>query len=531
MAKDALKDILIHLQQQVIANLEIHRAHETFLDFAALQDVSDSCQDRCVLILMQLQQRIITSGPIQNVTPPPLSAIGMPSGIPGVPTNRALLDPQYARSSLGRITASNATSPELPESVFQAPGKPRSPLPPHKPLTPPHSPSPPAGHPAYRDIARGSPYSDGQASSHQRSYEHRTESNLSQQRPTQNGRDPGIGQYKTIATTTTAGGLFGFGKRTKVEPVVEPPENTLVDEYLAAANIVDEYSGMDRQSSVSTTNKTISLVGSSILEPDPPKINPWPEAYSPRQQISRQISQQFPTSSQLSSPISSDYTRRSQDTRGSQDTRRSHDTRGSSETMTRYANGRQPNMNMEVLTSTRSINAINPKDLLPNEMNKFGGFCKGAWRQQIGDRKKAMEERTRPGGMYNAAKYWQCKSCKFEGRLVVIDKKTSRFDMRVFKLVDGIQFRWEFMFKSHVAQKDSLPDPTKSTFGCIFCCAEGKGTPTFQGVQAFMQHLTKHRNPLPTGEILYRMNCLVGRQATVDEDFDVNIISAEGGFL
>ena len=482
---------------------------------------------------MQLQQRIITSGPIQNVTPPPLSAIGMPSGIPGVPTNRALLDPQYARSSFGRITASNTTSPDLPDSVFQAPGKPRSPLPPNRPLTPPHSPSPPVGHPAYREISRGSPYSDGRTSSQQRLHDNRSESSLSLNRPSLNGRGSSQSQYKPVGTTVTTGGLFGFGKRTKVEPVIEPPENPLVDEYLAAANIVDEYTGMDRQSSVSTNNKTVSLVGSSILEPDPPNINPWPEVQSPRQQMSRQISQQFaqqfPSSSQRPSPNPSDRSGRSYETRGSQDTRRSQDTRGSQDTLTRYPTGRQPNM--EVLRSNRSINAINPKDLLPSEMNKFGGFCKGAWRQQIGDKKKAMEERTRPGGMYNAAKYWQCKSCKFEGRLVVIDKKTSRYDMRVFKLVDGIQFRWEFMFKSHIAQKDALPDPTKSSFGCIFCCAEGKGTPTFQGVQAFMQHLTQHRDPLPTGEILYRMNCLVGRQATVDEDFDINIISAEGGFL
>ena len=536
-AKDALKDILIHLQQQVIANLEIHKAHDTFLDFAALQDVSDSCQDRCVLILMQLQQRIITSGPIRNATPPPLKAIG------AIPTNRALLDPQYNTASIGRITASNATSPDLPEEVFRPPGKPRSPLPPNRPLTPPHSPDPPV-HPSLRNLSQVSidrSYSNGRASS-QRSYSDGRASSQSQYRPSPipnggessqgqyrfspipNGRESSQGQnrplpppnardvqnqYRPMATTVTTGGLFGFGKRTKVEPVVEPPENPLVDEYLATA-IVDEYGGMDRQSSVSTNR--VSLIGSSILEPDPPNINPWPEVYSPRQQFA-QHSHQFSQSqnSQQSSPNPSDRTR------------------GSSDTLTRYPTGRPPNM--EVLTSNRSIHSINPKDLLPSEMNKYGGFCKGAWRQQIGDRKKAMEERTRPGGMYNAAKYWQCKQCKFEGRLVVVDKKTSRFDMRVFKLVDGVQFRWEFMFKSHVVQKDALPDPTKSCFGCIFCCAEGRGTPTFEGVQAFMEHLTDHRDPLPTGEILYRMNCLVGRQAGVEEDFDINIISRDGGFI
>ena len=39
-----------------------------------LQDVSDSSQDKAILVLMQLQQRIITSGPIENLRPPPLFA-------------------------------------------------------------------------------------------------------------------------------------------------------------------------------------------------------------------------------------------------------------------------------------------------------------------------------------------------------------------------------------------------------------------------------------------------------------------------
>lgn len=139
-----------------------------------------------------------------------------------------------------------------------------------------------------------------------------------------------------------------------------------------------------------------------------------------------------------------------------------------------------------------------------------------------------MEERVRPGGMYNQAKYWQCRHCKFEGRLVPANGKKSGYDIRVFKLVDGIQFRWEFMFKSHVASKDAAdPNPTKATFGCIFCCSEGKRAPTFEGIQSLMNHLREHRENLPTGDVLYRMNCLVGRQAAMGEDFDMNLVSAD----
>lgn len=172
---------------------------------------------------------------------------------------------------------------------------------------------------------------------------------------------------------------------------------------------------------------------------------------------------------------------------------------------------------------------MNPKDALPSEYNGYAGFCKGAWRQQIGDRKKAIEERVRPGGMYNSAKYLQCKQCKFEGRHVATNKKAHGLDTRVFRLVEGIQFRWEFLFKSHVPSKEAMPDPTKANFGCMFCCAEGRPTPTFQGTKAFMGHLVEHRDRLPHGEVLYRMNCLVGRQASAEEDFDINIVSREGG--
>ena len=464
IATDALTEILIHIQQQVIANLEAQETQDGFIELAALQDVSDSSQDRCVLVLMQLQQRIITSGPIENVTPPPLN----PSSV----LNRSL--PAIPAEEDDDGSTIHARSPPPPK-VFLSPENPDS----SKPLTPPHSPRPPIN---------AVPRTGSQLSGRSTSGEHFLN----------DMRAPGQNQYRPMATTVTKAGFFGFGKRTKVEPVVEPPENPLVDEYLATA-ILDEYRGMDhgsRTGSISTTQS--SLLGSSILEPDPPNMS-----HSPDRGASPTVGQ---------SPIRSESR-----------------LRGSLESWGR--SNSTHNTDLEVLTSNRSLNSINPRDLLPSEMNQYGGFCKGAWRQQIGDKKRAMEERVRPGGMYNAARYWQCKQCKFEGRLVAIDKKTSRYDLRVFRLVDGIQFRWEFMFKSHLHQHNPTPDPTKSSFGCIFCCAEGRGTPTFDGLTPFMMHLIEHRDPLPTGEVLYRMNCLVGRQAGMDEDFDINFVSRDGGLI
>ena len=282
---------------------------------------------------------------------------------------------------------------------------------------------------------------------------------------------------------------------------MEPPENPLVDQYLAAVK-EDEQRGTPRADSITAS---ISTSPSSVYEPDHPNFNPWQDDSNSKISLEKTTTKEESTHAKPLEKV-----------------------KNSLDSLVR-APVNQSTAHLEVLSSNRSLNSINPKDLLPGEFNNFAGFCKGAWRQQIGDRKKAVEERVRPGGMYNAARFLQCRSCKFEGRFVPPNKKQHGFDMRVFKLVEGIQFRWEFLFKSHLVTKDAVQDPTKGTFGCMFCCAEGKGTPTFDGVTLFMQHLVEHRDRLPTGEVLYRMNCLVGRQAGLDEDFDINIGSKEGG--
>jgi hypothetical protein len=40
-----------------------------------------------------------------------------------------------------------------------------------------------------------------------------------------------------------------------------------------------------------------------------------------------------------------------------------------------------------------------------------------------------------------------------------------------------------------------------------------------------MNHLQEHRDVLPQGEIVYRMNAIVGRSPDPDEDFDVALPS------
>ena len=424
---------------------------------------------------MQLQQRTITLGPVGTL---PLNLLGT--------VGRSSSPPQNAPKATGQNDSSvtNSASPNT-SSASRNPVHVRSLSfsPSLRPSTPPSTPN----------ISQYSPRPDSARGSRERTSIDRRNA----------------AQYRPMATTVTTTGLFGIGKRMKVEPVVSPPDNPLVDEYLAVA-MEDSNNVLSSDASIMSEPNSISTAIGSIYQADHPAFNPWQDYQSSSPALSP-----GPTNSIISFDISQSHHTPSHRFSGSI---KSFDSQRRASAAT-----------VEILSSNRSINSMNPKDLLPSEMNKFAGFCKGAWRQQIGDRKRALEERVRPGGTYNAAKYYQCKQCKFEGRLVPIDKKKSGFDMRVFKLVQGIQFRWEFMFKSHIQVKDACSDPTKATFGCVFCCAEGRGTPMFGGIQTFMNHLVDHRERLPTGEVLYRMNCLVGRQAAIDEDFDINIISIEGG--
>ena len=458
-ARDALEASISQFQGGVIANIKRQWELNTFVDFINLHDTCDSIQDRAILVLMQLQQRTITLSPVDALPLEPFSTVGRLSSAP----LRAI---HASHQNVSYVAVSSSNTPANANSF------PVGRLSSVRPITPPST----------LNTTQCSPHPDAAR---------RFNDAVSNDR-----RD--AAQYKPMATTVTTTGLFGIGKRMKVEPIVNRPENPLVEKYLAVA-IEDAKQGTSGKPSDSTRTDSTDTSISSICEPDH-------SASETRQYHQSSSSNHFqgPTG-----PIIPSDTVRQAPLHRFTGALNSYDS--------------QRCISAEFRSSNKSINYIDRKHLLPSEMNMYAGFCKGAWRQQIGDKKRAVEERLRPGGIYNSAKYYQCKQCKFEGRLIPMDEKTSGFDMRVFKLVQGIQFRWEFMFKSHVRVKEACLDPTKATFGCIFCCAEGMGTPKFGGIQTFMNHLLVHREHLPTGEVLYRMNCLVGRQAASAEDFDINI--------
>jgi hypothetical protein len=201
---------------------------------------------------------------------------------------------------------------------------------------------------------------------------------------------------------------------------------------------------------------------------------------------------------------------------------------------------------------------------MPSESN-LAGFCKGAVRQQLGQRKKgfSLEHRRGPKGQEY---FWRCSKCNFEGPAAVSKALPSggRGSAKVEKTLDttmrrsegGINYRWNFLAKCHVSKKLTIGDASGNSgdvFACYFCCAEGaaKGwldngvsaqlaslglfgerkattvnvTPTFHGLQAFLAHLETHRLPNRTPGLIVanEMNCIIGRVAYEHEDFDLNL--------
>ncbi|KAL8832239.1 MAG: hypothetical protein Q9170_004960 [Blastenia crenularia] len=479
VACEQLKDVIIHLQGQMIANLKIQWRQETILDFSALQDVSDGSQDRVVMILLHLQQRIIMAGPIENMKPPPLF------WEPNAALNQ--LEPGSTNQLAGpRSAVESMQSMEYGRNASASPYHSRL-LPPSRPPSNSALPSPSA----YGQLSSPSPVTTFDS------------------------------MVETKPKSVTRIGLFGRKKKDPVAPLEAAQlfaDASSVPQYLlpavhgspsssavhrrhpsvqrsSTATSISAKDSFDSQSRV----ESVSTRDGSIFEADQLDHNPW--AVPDSNAVSH-------TNHDAQSTTSSGPSCYSQDTRS-------------------VASLKRPVFPSSITIIASNQASISAKDLLPSEANRYSGFCKGAWRFQIGDKKKATDERQRPGSMYNALRYWQCSRCKFEGRLVQLDKKTSGYDRQVM-LADGIQFRWEFLFKSHVECRDAAPNPLRSTFGCIFCCAEGRGTPTFGGAQSFMDHLQEHRVRLPVGEVLYRMNCRVGRKAAVEEDFDINFEAKDG---
>ena len=201
-----------------------------------------------------------------------------------------------------------------------------------------------------------------------------------------------------------------------------------------------------------------------------------------------------------------------------------------------------PPHNTSILPVQRSATAGSTLLHLPNEDNKYLGFCKGAWKLQ-NNIKKAMQLNKRPAGIYSQISFWQCQKCSFQGPAKNTNSKKPTYDQRVRTSPNGIRYRWVFLAKSHITMK-SPPDLTHNTggetgsFGCIFCCLQTGELGVFGDVESFMKHLETHI-PDTTGredgegifsrEVCFQTKAVVGRFASdTEEGWDINLV-ARGG--
>ena len=169
------------------------------------------------------------------------------------------------------------------------------------------------------------------------------------------------------------------------------------------------------------------------------------------------------------------------------------------------------------------VDKLRAKTKLKSNLLKVD-FCRGALIGRKAPDEKAYDLKGRPSGLTGSEKYWGCKSCKFEGRAVKVPTAKGKTVLDIDRNVygsNGILYRWEFLFKSHIRMKDKVKHPVNSPFGCVFCCAEGRGTPIFDGVASLLNHLQDHRSGSISGCVEQMTKAILDRSPAVEEDFDI----------
>jgi len=162
----------------------------------------------------------------------------------------------------------------------------------------------------------------------------------------------------------------------------------------------------------------------------------------------------------------------------------------------------------------------------PTPENNYLGFCKNAVRLQNGDRgafEKCAEHAYSRSGYSNTTTYYlSCRSskCSYMSQL----KADTIWD-RVWTDPElGIKWRWAFLAKSHVQQKQVKGQ--QFAYQCTFCTfANGKGA-VFHGSRMYLKHVASHRGDI--GEVLrYKAVCISDHVCEDDEAFDINLYPLE----
>jgi len=188
-------------------------------------------------------------------------------------------------------------------------------------------------------------------------------------------------------------------------------------------------------------------------------------------------------------------------------------------------------------SSTISMPPSTTQSLLgrPAKDNNYWGFCKGAWSARE-DLRKGLQIQTRPEGLYNTVSVWQCRSCCFEGAAFGA-RKPFAVDIKVRTAGNGIRSGGAFWAKGHVRRKSGAGGGggvgrggEEGSFGCVFCCGEGRMTGVYGNVETLMNLvLVEHAGEM-AGKVQERTGCVVGRVAGEGEAWDINIPDGLAGY-
>lgn len=177
---------------------------------------------------------------------------------------------------------------------------------------------------------------------------------------------------------------------------------------------------------------------------------------------------------------------------------------------------------------------LTPAGELPYDFNNFRGICKGAFLLQTNQDKAALKEAKHrdsilPGARHVSNHSWVCKtpSCHFSGPAVRDAEGKATFDSTILSKSPRVMYRWSFLFKSHVQQKDDDDVERLKWYGCVFCHASADvnaETANFLGEEALMLHIEEAHvgeGKWPQGKVLERMGCVVGRPGAVGAEWDI----------
>jgi hypothetical protein len=123
---------------------------------------------------------------------------------------------------------------------------------------------------------------------------------------------------------------------------------------------------------------------------------------------------------------------------------------------------------------------------------------------------------------------WVCRAhgCHFDGPVAKDAEGRTVLDGTVMSKSSRVMFRWSFLFKSHLPQMHADDVGRVRWYACVFCHAdvECDGDAAFLGEEALMEHIEEAHvgeGRWPEGQVLTRMNAVVGRPGEVGTSWDI----------